>query len=72
MVLHAHVKAGRLIVDEPTDLPEGSVVELVAVDDMMNAAESAALEAAIDEGLAQADRGEAIPADEVLRRLRAQ
>jgi hypothetical protein len=31
MTLTAHVKAGRLIVDEPTDLPEGTTVELVAI-----------------------------------------
>ena len=31
---HAHCSdAGRLIVDEPTDLPDGTEVELVSVDD---------------------------------------
>ena len=30
--LKAHVRAGRLVVDEPTDLPEGAEVELIAAD----------------------------------------
>ena len=29
MTLKARVRAGRLIVDEPTDLPEGTEVELI-------------------------------------------
>lgn len=70
MVVRAHVRAGRLVLDEPTDLPEGSVVELMPIDDM-DEAERAALDASIDEGLAQADRGETISADELMRRLRA-
>ena len=30
--LKARVRGGRLLVDEPTDLPEGAEVELIAVD----------------------------------------
>ncbi len=30
--LKAHVKNGRLVLDEPTDLPEGDVIELVPRD----------------------------------------
>ncbi|MCU0685041.1 MAG: hypothetical protein MUF34_22810 [Polyangiaceae bacterium] len=30
-VLRAHVKQGRLILDEPTNLPEGTEIELVVV-----------------------------------------
>jgi hypothetical protein len=70
MVLHARVTNGRLVIEEPTDLPEGTVLELVPVDEMDDA-ERAALDAAIDEGIAQAERGEAADADDVLRRLRA-
>jgi hypothetical protein len=33
MTVRGHVTKGRLIVDEPTDLPEGTEVELVSVDD---------------------------------------
>src|SRR4051812_17728271 len=32
MTLKARVKAGRLVVDEPTDLPDGTVVELSPLD----------------------------------------
>ena len=31
--LKAHARSGRLALDEPTDLPEGTEVELVSVDD---------------------------------------
>ena len=71
MVLHARVQAGRYVIDEPADLPEGAVVELVPVDELLDPAELSALRASIEKGLAEADRGLAIPADEALRRLRA-
>ena len=71
MVLHARVKDGRFVIDEPADLPEGSVVELVPVDEMMPDDELAALDAALDEGMAQADRGNTVDADEMMQRLRA-
>ena len=32
--LKAHVKNGRLVLDEPTDLPEGKEIELVPLDDV--------------------------------------
>ncbi len=70
MVLHARVKNGRYVIDEPADLPEGAVLELVPVDDMGDE-EQAALEASIAEGLAAADAGKTTDADEVLHRLRA-
>lgn len=72
MVLHARVKDGRFVIDEPADLPEGSVVELVPVDEkMMPDDELAALDAALDEGMAQADRGNTVDAVEMMQRLRA-
>jgi len=33
--LKAHVKAGRLVLDEPTNLPDGEVVELVPLDEVL-------------------------------------
>lgn len=71
MVLHARVKAGRYVIDEPADLPDGAVVELVAIDELLEPEERDALRASIEKGLAEGDRGLAIPAEEVLRRLRA-
>jgi hypothetical protein len=32
--LKAHVRNGRLLLDEPTELPEGDIVELVHADDV--------------------------------------
>ena len=34
MTVRGHVKSGRLVVDEPTDLPEGTEVELVSIVDV--------------------------------------
>jgi predicted transcriptional regulator len=59
-------------VDEPMDLPDGTEVEIaVADDDDMTPEERAELDASIDRGMEQAARGEGIPAEEVLARLRA-
>ncbi|HEY7375781.1 MAG TPA: hypothetical protein VIF57_26725 [Polyangia bacterium] len=70
--LRGHVEGGRIIVDEPMDLPDGTEVEIaVADDDDMSPEERAELEASIDRGLEQAARGEGSPPEEVLRRLRA-
>jgi hypothetical protein len=57
--LKAHVHNGRLLLDEPTDLPEGEVVYLHPVDgDEMDEEERAALHAELDASLAEADAGE--------------
>jgi hypothetical protein len=37
MTVRGHVTNGRLVVDAPTDLPEGTEVELVAVVDVIEA-----------------------------------
>ncbi len=70
--LHATVRNGRLIMDEPTDLPEGVVVELIPSDgDALDEEERAALHADLDESWAQAETGKTGPADELIRELRA-
>ena len=73
--LKAVVRNGHLVLDEPTELPEGAVVELVAVGgdalDDLDDAERDALHAALAEGIAQDDAGDTVDADEVLARLRA-
>ena len=71
-ILHARVQNGRVLVDEPTDLPEGAKVELLLLDAAteMGGDESAALEASIRRGLDEADRGMLHSIDEVLARLR--
>ncbi len=70
--LKARVRNGRLVLDEPTDLPEGEVVYLQPVDDdEMSDEERAALHESIRESLEQMNRGQLIDADEALARLRA-
>ncbi len=71
MTIKARVTAGRLVVDEPTDLPEGTEVELLALDpgDWLDDADRAALHAALDESEADVAAGRLVDADEVLREL---
>ncbi|TMQ05042.1 MAG: hypothetical protein E6J90_30995 [Deltaproteobacteria bacterium] len=70
--LKAHVRNGRIVVDEPIDLPEGSEVSVylydAAADDLPDH-ERAALERSLERGLAQADAGDLIDADVVLAEL---
>ena len=70
--IRAIVRNGRLVVDEPTGLPEGTVLHLVLDDegDNLDQGERALLHAAIREGLAEAEAGRLIPADEFLAELR--
>jgi hypothetical protein len=63
--LKALVHNGRLVLDEPTDLPDGEVVYLRpaetsvgGVDEEFDADEAAALHCALDEGLAAAEAGD--------------
>lgn len=71
--LRARVENGRLIVDEPTELPEGTVLDLVvdeSVDDL-DAAEREALHAALDHAIEQVEKGNVVSAETVLAKLRA-
>jgi hypothetical protein len=76
--LRARVKKGRLVLDEPTDLPEGEVIELVPLDevlarggDYLDDEERAALRAELEASIAEAESGELVDADVVLAELRA-
>jgi hypothetical protein len=55
----ARVQNGRLVIDEPTDLPEGTVLNLVVDDegDNLTDEERAALHASIEESLEDAKAG---------------
>lgn len=66
--LIALVKDGRLVLDVPTDLPEGTQVEL-SVDDVEDDDEE--LLAELDESLEQSERDEVVSADVVMAELRA-
>lgn len=72
----ARVKNGRLVVDEPTDGPEGEEVELVPLDevlarggDYLDDEERAALHAELEASIAGAESGELVDADVVLAEL---
>lgn len=69
--IRARVKGGRLIVDEPTELPEGLVVSLAIVDDDLDDTARAALESSLAESYAEVERGELLDAREVLASLRS-
>ena len=73
MTLKARVKAGRLVVDEPTDLPEGTVVELLPLDpgDWLDETDRAALHQALRDSHEDLKAGRLIDADVVLSQLRS-
>jgi hypothetical protein len=69
--VRATVKDGRLIVDEPTTLPEGTVLDLVLDDegDDLDQHDRARLHAAINRSAAEAREGHVRPATAILSRL---
>ena len=73
MSLRARVQRGRLILDEPTELPEGTVLDLVADDegDDLDDAERAVLNSAISKAWQSINAGRGRPAQEILDRLAA-
>jgi hypothetical protein len=70
--LKAHVRKGRLVLDEPTDLPEGTEVSLtVTDDDELDDDERARLHESLRRSMAQAKAGQFIDADQVIGKLLA-
>lgn len=67
----AHVKNGRLLLDEPTDLPDGTEVTLTIADDDLDDEDRARLHAALERSVAQAKAGRLVDADDVIARLLA-
>lgn len=72
MTLRAHVKKGRLMLDEPTTRPEGSEVELVPMDeiDELDPAERARLHGFLADSIRKHVPGTGVPAATVLDRVR--
>ena len=70
--LRARVEKGRLVLDEPTTLPEGMVVELVADDegDDLIDEERRALHEALSASWESAEAGHLRPASSILDELR--
>jgi hypothetical protein len=76
--LRAHVHNGRILLDEPTDLPEGEVVELVPVDEVLSSGgdylddeDRAALHQELEASVSEMKSSQLIDADDVLSELRA-
>jgi hypothetical protein len=70
----AQVRNGHLVIDEPTDLPEGTEWKLVLVDtfaDEMDAEERAEFLRELEISAAEADAGQLVDAADVLAKLRA-
>ena len=70
--LSAQVRQGRLLLDEPTDLPDGTEVELVQVDarDDLDAAERQRLHSALERSEGDGNDGRVRPFESVLVDLR--
>ena len=73
MTLKARVKAGRLVVNEPTDLPEGTDIELLPLDagDWLDEEDRAALHQALEDSDEDIEAGRLVDADVILRELRS-
>ena len=73
MTVKARVHGGRLVLNEPTTLPEGTEVELLPLDpgDWLDESDRAALHAALAESDIDVAEGRLIDAAEVLRELRS-
>lgn len=70
--MKAHVKAGRLLLDEPTDLPEGVEVEVYVLDgEEFSPEERALLVKELDESQDEYERGDHQDAFEFVGQLRA-
>ena len=72
MTMKATVRHGRLVLDEPTTLPEGTEVEMLPLDpgDWLDDAERAALHAALAQSEADVVGDRLIDAVDVLKSLR--
>ena len=73
MIVHARVRSGRFVIEEPTDLPDGTEVTLEVVEDVldgeMSKPDRAELERSIAIAREQWRRGEGMDGDEYLAKL---
>lgn len=71
--LRARVEKGRLVLDEPTALPDGTVLDLVLDDDGddLSDAQRDRLHAALARSLGSLDKGLGRPASRIIEDLRA-
>ena len=76
--MKARVENGRLKLDEPTDLPEGELVDVVLLDEVflnggddLDDEERAALDESIREGIEDMEAGRTIDAKTAIAQLRS-
>ena len=71
--LRAKVENGRLVLNEPTDLPDGTTLDLVLDDegDDLTLQERKVMDDAIAKAWASANAGKLRPADQLIADLRA-
>lgn len=68
--LKAVVQNGRLTLDEPTDLPEGEIVELVLADrDELDDEDRVKLHESLERAWAEEQAGQGRPAEEFMKDL---
>lgn len=75
--LRAHVQNGRLILEEPTDLPEGQAIDLVPLDevlanggDYLDENDRVRLHESIGRGLEDVSAGRTVTAEELISKLK--
>jgi hypothetical protein len=73
MTIKARVRDGRLVVDEPTDLPEGTEIDLILLDpgDWLDEAARAELHQALQESDADVAAGRLVDTEEILKDIRS-
>jgi hypothetical protein len=71
--LRARVKKGRIVLDEPTNLPEGTTLDLVVDDegDELTPSERKRLNHSLGQAWESAKVGKLRPADKVIAKLRS-
>jgi len=74
MTIKARVREGRLVVDEPTDLPDATEIELMPLDpgDWLDESDRGALQEALRQSEADARAGRLVSADVILNEIRAE
>jgi hypothetical protein len=73
MTIMARVRDGRLVLDEPTDLPDGTEVELLPLDpgDWLDERDRKALHEALRESGVDIAAGRLVDAEEILKEIRS-
>jgi hypothetical protein len=73
MTIKARVRGGRLVLDEPTELPEGTEIELLPLDpgDWLDDTDRAALREALRQSSADVAAGRLVDAEEIIKELRS-